>query len=273
MKPLKDIQKLIKQFNIEPRSEMRSKVLDEASELQRCRKQQNIPDTYTRRTIMKSRMTKFAAAAVIIIAAVIGINVFTGTPAYAIEQTAEALKSVQSLRMTITNNSQPMELLMWINPQTGLADHIRMDMPNSGDVTIVVPGQSYIYRKQKGEITLLDQEVHTNDLNFKDPINSLIEETNALGGQLIITKSFSELAQQEMIVVTIIRQDESLAGEFLIDPDSTLPIYMGIATEDEQLNYMGPIEYNVDVPEDAFEFTIFEDAKVIDNRPEERKAG
>ncbi|MHC4637476.1 MAG: zf-HC2 domain-containing protein [Planctomycetota bacterium] len=223
------------------------------------------------RQIMNSRITKLAAAAMAITVA--GIFILTASrPSYAIAQTVDALSEAQNLRMTITNNSQLAEMLMLINPQTGIADHIRMDKQDTGDVIITIPGQSYIYSKDKNEVTLLGQELLTNDLNFKDVINSLIKQTNASNGHLKITKTFNKLAQQKVVVVTIIRQDESIAGEFLIDPYSKLPIYIGIEAQEGQLSYMGPIEYNINIPEDAFEFTIPKGAKVIDNRSDELKS-
>ncbi|MHC4069164.1 MAG: tetratricopeptide repeat protein [Planctomycetota bacterium] len=48
------------------------------------------------RIIMKSRITKLAAAAVIVLAAIIGFNIFRGTPVWAIGQTIEALENVHS---------------------------------------------------------------------------------------------------------------------------------------------------------------------------------
>ena len=91
MKSLKDIQKIITEFNIKPRPEMRSKVLDEALKIQRNRKQQNTSDAYIWRIIMKSRIVKLAAAAVIILIAVLAFTLLdkSVTPAYAIEQTIE----------------------------------------------------------------------------------------------------------------------------------------------------------------------------------------
>ena len=69
------------------------------------------------RIIMKSRITKLAAAAVIIIAVLIGINHFGGsvdiaTPAYALEQTIQASHSVQYLHIraiTPSHEDQPVE--------------------------------------------------------------------------------------------------------------------------------------------------------------------
>ena len=79
MKSLKDIEQLVTKHTIKPRSEMRSKALNDALELQQNRNKQRTPDTHTWRIIMQSRMTKFTAAAVIIIAVLTGIYQITGS--------------------------------------------------------------------------------------------------------------------------------------------------------------------------------------------------
>ena len=79
MKSLNDIKQLVKNTKIKPTSEMRSKVLDEALKLQRNQNQQGISDTHIWRIIVKSKITKFAAAAVVIVAVLIGINQFGGS--------------------------------------------------------------------------------------------------------------------------------------------------------------------------------------------------
>ena len=224
-------------------------------------------------TIMHSKITKPIAAAIILAGAFLLLTLFNKTmpTVYAVEQTVKAMQGVRNLRLTISNGPKRMEMVMLINPQTGYADHIRMEAPDSGDVTITIPGQTYIYNKGKNEVTLLGQELLTNDLNFKDVINSVIEQTQATGGQIEILNQYNELAARKVISVTIIRKDDSIAGQFLIDPESNLPVYFGIDASG-QLNYMGPIQYNVDIPEDAFEFVIPDGVKVVDNRSEELKS-
>lgn len=218
------------------------------------------------RIVMK--ITKPIAAAIVILAGVFSLTFLDTTvaPAYAIEQTVEAFKGVYNLRIIISDGPAGVETFMLINRQTGMADHIRMDHRGTGDVTITVPGQSYVFSKQKNEVMLLGEELLRNDLNFRDVINSLIELTHAADGGIRIVNAFHELTQQKVIAVTLIRKDESVAGEFLIDPESRLPMFIGTEA-DGRLNYMGPIEYNVEIAENAFKFIIPEDATVIDNRP------
>ncbi len=101
MKSLKDIKNRVKQFNVNPRSEMRNKVLGEALEIQRNQKQKSTSDKYTWRTIMKSRRAQFAAAAVAILATYLCLQIPKGlvAPAYALQDTIEAYNSVRYLHV------------------------------------------------------------------------------------------------------------------------------------------------------------------------------
>jgi outer membrane lipoprotein-sorting protein len=275
MKPAEKIEQLLKNMNITPDPDRNQQTLDAILGAQ-AETNQQIPEEVKPqiwRIIMHNKMTKHIVAAMIILAAIFSLVFFEKavSPAYAVEQTVEALRGVQNLRIKMTSGSKAVELLMLVNQQTGLADRIRMDDRETGDVTITIPDQTYMYNKQKNEVTFLAQKILVNDLNFKDVINSLIEQTHAVGGQLKITNRLDELAGQNVIVVTITRKDSSVAGEFLINPKSNLPIYIGTGTPSGQLNYMGPIEYNVQIAKDAFEFSIPKDAKVTDNRPDELK--
>ena len=79
MKSLKDIKKLVTKFKVKPTSEMKSRVLDEALQMQRNQNQQTTSDTNTWRLIMKNKTIKLAIAASLIIATLIGINHLGGS--------------------------------------------------------------------------------------------------------------------------------------------------------------------------------------------------
>ena len=81
MKSPEDIEKLIVETQIKPRSEMRSKVLPDALKVQEelnVKRRAGV-SFHTWRTIMKSRITKITATAVIITAILVGINQFDGS--------------------------------------------------------------------------------------------------------------------------------------------------------------------------------------------------
>ena len=79
MKSLKDVENSVTQFNVNPRSEMRSRVLDEALDIQRGRKQKSTSDIYVWTKIMRSQIGKLAVAAVVIVAVMLGVDQFWGT--------------------------------------------------------------------------------------------------------------------------------------------------------------------------------------------------
>lgn len=74
MKSLKETRKLVKQFEVKPRSEMRSKVFDDALKLQQSQCGQHASDTTIGSYIMHTKRIKFIAAAIVLIAA--GISLF-----------------------------------------------------------------------------------------------------------------------------------------------------------------------------------------------------
>lgn len=220
---------------------------------------------------LHSHMTKYAAAVILLAAGLISLKFYQNArPSfYTINQTIEALNTVSSVQMPVTN-SMGSEMIMSINPLTGKADRLRMENPDTGEVTITIPGRTYACNQLKNEVTLLPQEMLSLDLNFKRLFSSIVENNDAIGGKIEILHAFSELAGKEVIFVNILRKNRSIAGKVLIDPKSRLPIYIGIDAGG-QLSYIGPIRYNVEIEEDTFKFIIPEDAKVIDMLPEDGK--
>ena len=100
------VERLIKKINVIPRAQTHDKTLDDALAAQEEWKNEqsaNIePNIW--RIIMKSRMTKFAVAAGIIIAVLIGINQFDGSidlakPVYGITDVPELFQEARTIHM------------------------------------------------------------------------------------------------------------------------------------------------------------------------------
>lgn len=98
MRSADNIEKQISNFNIDVNPDTDRRMLDEILHTQANTHRSSQVDLW--RIIMKSRITKFAAAAVIIAGFAIGINLFTATPAWAIEQTIEAMKQYNGAYLT-----------------------------------------------------------------------------------------------------------------------------------------------------------------------------
>ena len=103
MKPPEEIKNLLKQSAVFVSSEKNDKILNAAvtvyEKTQKGKSDRSKLNIW--RIIMKSKMTKFATAG-IIFAIIIGFSMLKGTPVWAIEQTIQALKNIQTVTITGT---------------------------------------------------------------------------------------------------------------------------------------------------------------------------
>ena len=136
MRSTENIKKLIKnlKLHIDTNSEADQRILDEL--LQAQEKSQKIEPTFAslkiRRQIMKSPITKIAAAAVVIIAVTLSIHIWDKSIplAYAIEQTIEANNNVRYLHIKIyaADEKEPRE--GWLEfDRDGQATKARIHLP------------------------------------------------------------------------------------------------------------------------------------------------
>jgi hypothetical protein len=126
-----------------------------------------------REYIMKSQITKLAAAAVIILAVVLTINLWNES-AYALTDTIEASHSVRYLHIKSfrQNEDEPKEF--WIEfYRDGEVKNVRMHMPewdspeDGAIVTIWKENKAQVwYKKKKSLITMGDKTVAANTLKF-----------------------------------------------------------------------------------------------------------
>lgn len=218
-------------------------------------------------------LIKSLAAAVVLVAGLLCTMTLykkSSPAAYSLRQTVKALGAVRSVQMAVVNDPARSRITMLINPETGRADYVRRQSQETGDVTITIPGQTYAYVKAKNEVTLASKDVSGSSLNFRDFVNSLIYQTRAKGPRIVIFKGYNDLAGTDVVTVSIVRKNKTLAGRLLIDPETKLPIFIAIDSNG-QLIYYGPVEYDVKIDNKDFEFVIPEGASVIDTRPEELK--
>lgn len=119
------------------------------------------------RNIMKSRISKFAAAAVIIIAVALSIIYLdTATPAYALEQTIQASHSVRYIHTKSfwTGHEEPTEA--WIEfDVTGEVRNVRMHLPawtepHDGDKEVVWKyNKAHLWIKKKNIFVVMKDNV------------------------------------------------------------------------------------------------------------------
>jgi len=167
MKSFKDIKKIVTKFNVKPRPEMRSKILDEALDIQRNKSRQNISGTYTWRTVMTSKIIKYAAAAVIITAGIIVINQFGGsvdisTKVYAIEQSIEAMKDIRNFHFQHISPDGDLFKESWVQYDTdGYLKNIRVNFSFSKYDMVAVwkDGLLKQWREDKNRLEIIENEL------------------------------------------------------------------------------------------------------------------
>ena len=163
------IEKLAKEIRIQPDVINKDRILaDAANALDRSIAAKALAARMSLwRTIMNSRITKFAAAAVVIIAAVFSVKIIgsSASPAYAIEQTIQAHHTVRYLHVRgygAEHNGEPNEF--WVEcDEAGRVKNVRLYFPETEDGPKVVvwnQGKAQVWFKKKNScITIRDEKV------------------------------------------------------------------------------------------------------------------
>jgi outer membrane lipoprotein-sorting protein len=225
------------------------------------------------REIMRSSITKLAAAVVIIATVVFGIHLLdkSATPAWAIEDTIKALENIYAVKMSgsvsqINENGEKAkgDFVLWAKP--------REDGTGSKEVRFEVPGQiivvdasekTYFYYPKQNSVSIKEFEnFHIQpwiDSRFFHIIKKFTENWRVSYGK-------DEETGKESIFVTCQYSDEPKSWWFEFDSETKLPVrfkqWTNINFQGEPEFYAAKIEYNPDLPEGIFEFKIPEGAKV-----------
>lgn len=171
MRPMEDIENQIKKLRYKAGAGAHSRILDNILLAVDSRQKLAGPHLNIWRVIMKSRVTKLGAAAVIIIAVVFSITFLNKlvTPAYAIEQTIEAGQDVLYLHFyhypSLDSNAPDKEA--WLEyDDGGQIKNIRVNWYNqpSGDMPAAAvwkEGRLQYWWKKKKKLKSFEDEIYT----------------------------------------------------------------------------------------------------------------
>ncbi|MHC4758747.1 MAG: tetratricopeptide repeat protein [Planctomycetota bacterium] len=228
------------------------------------------------RVIMKNKMTKFAASAVIIIGVFIGINMLNGTPAWAIEQTIEALKKVQTIVISGTggyNDSEYLPFKCWIklNDENG---NLLMRFESPQEIVVVQGDKVYYRRPGSKRVKILEgHSVHNLKFWYK-----IMELSPWLSGKILETlKPLADDWQEEYgkdektgrdcVFVNCSYKQLSASFWFVFDIESKLIVeakHWSNPGYKEPVNlYANSFVYNKDISDETFDFEIPDGAKII----------
>lgn len=235
-------------------------------------------------TIMHSRITKLAAAAVIIIAAIAGVTLISQSVpvAYAIEQTIQAHHSVRYLHIKkyIEDCNEPGEFWVECN-ETGRVKNVRLYFPTSedGPKVVVCEGKAQVWFKRKNSfITVRDEKVSAEMLKLVqecDPrlaVERLYEQEKQNNIKLDINKP-SDKTQSIMVTVDFTSSDRR---EILfVDQATKLVTILETYEQTEQgyelISTQEYYDYNIPIDEKIFTFEgeLPEDVVKIDQTTQE----
>jgi hypothetical protein len=280
MKPADEIKRLINKSDVRTSSQVDKRILGEALEhLEKLRQQESAgtrPDIW--RTIMTSSITKIAAAAVIVIAAVLAINLWNRSmpAAYALEQTIQANHTVRYLHIKdfdAKHSAEPKEF--WIEfYEDGQVKNVRMqfplwDSPDDGPKVVVwQENKAKVWFKQKGTLlTVNDQTVAELMLMVVvkcDPRLAMerLYEQEQQGKVTVEIDEPSDKAQPIIVTATYLNTDSLPGMRQVLSVDRATKLVSAVKfyqLRDGAYQYIGKQEYSdYNQPIEAEMFTLNE---------------
>lgn len=222
------------------------------------------------RMIMNSRITKPAAVAAIVLVVVLGVILIgrSATPAYAIEQTIQAMRSLKSVRAYCTDwDGSKGETLVQIDPETGQEEYYYSDIGNL--LIVATPEKTFYYHKDKNLVRIRNEHVLAAEVRFSRLFEDLPDLIERLNGKLDFKSEFDQDLQKQVIRIYayIPAQKDFGEKEFIInvDPKTKLPINTQTlkSAPGQGVKSVDRLEYNVEIPQGLFDFEIPEGAKVV----------
>jgi outer membrane lipoprotein-sorting protein len=222
------------------------------------------------RIIMNSKVTKLATVAVVILAVVVGVTLIdrSSTPAYAIEQTIQAMRSVSSVRAYCTDwDGSKGESWAQLDPETGQEEYHYSDQGNL--LIVATPQKTYYYYKDKNLVRIRNEYVPASEVRLSRLFEDLADFIQKYNGKLDFQSEFDQDLQNEVIRIHgyIPAQGDFGEKEFIISVDlkTKLPINIETikAAPGQGVKSVDRIEYNVPIPQGLFDFEIPEGAEVV----------
>lgn len=224
------------------------------------------------RIIMKSRITKLATAAGIGIVILLSLMVWDRSvqPAYAVDQTIEAMRNVEVVHI-FGRDWDDAEVEVWLkaNAETGMTDSCSIDERAAARLTVGTPTKTFHFDRKANTVTIIDGSAVMTWVRWGRFFEDMRRITERVGGEIHSHGGRDPETQQRVIVLQM--TSDAFDIEALIDPESKLPIRVYVVRGDQPhpllgLKHADRIEYGQPLPEGIFDFEIPEGAQVVRER-------
>lgn len=270
MKSAEKIEQLVKKIRFSPRACANERILEYTEAVLKQKVDKAKSDRFELniwRIIMNKPITKITtvAAVLVIIASTVALLDHLAKPAYAIEQTIEAMRNIITVHF-FARDWQNRELETWIkvNPETGGNDCHYLNEPELGQISISTPEITYFYHPEENKVRIVEGQALRSDVRFgrfiEDVLDKLIEPEH---GEIQINKEYDPNTAKEVIILWAESSEYEI--EAFIDPETKLPIRINFAKAipGQIIKSIDEIYYNEPLPEGLFDFEIPEGAQVI----------
>ena len=264
MMPKERIEKLIKKINVTPRAQMHTRTLNDALEAQEKSKNEQSANLRPNiwRIIMKSRMTKLSAAAIVLIAVILSIK--SVTPAYAIEQTIEAMQEINSVHLFGRGwDGKKFEIWTTVDPETGRPERYYMRHLEFGVTIVSTPEVSYQHVEMLNSVFISKGQLFNMNIRFDQILEDMVEGADEKG--IRIRERKDPVTGEKLYVIDI--ESEFNEWRFIIDTRTKLPVSMHCIRSEQPGEFARDIDkfrFDEQVPADMFEFQIPEGVNVVD---------
>lgn len=287
MKSLKDIKNRIKQFDVNPRSEMRKRVLDEALEIQRNRTRKSTSDTYRLKIIMKSKITKIAAAAVVVLVVVLFVSFLdkSVTPTYALEDTIKANNSLRYVHTEYFEGQRDdVAKECWLEfDESGRTKNLRINWSEwfaGGGVVVWNENETKSWSPKSNTLTIFNDEIYNSrvdEMKESDDPRQIVEQLHDQNAKGLVKIEIDDSGKKEdPIVATVTYLPDSTKRGYrkvlFVDRSTYFTTKMELyVLKEGEYSYYGVIKYfDFNVPIDKRMFNLADefpkDARIIDKR-------
>lgn len=283
--------KIKKDLNFIASETLKKRLLTDVLNTHQKLTQINLPENRLNiwRIIMKNKISKIASAAVILIAVALSVTIIDRltTPAWAIEQTIQALKETKSVIIsgtTVYDSSNYLEFKCWVKFDSE-NNNLLMRFESPREIVVVRGDKAYSRKPGSKRVQVFEGSSIRNNLTL---CSEIIELSPWLKGKIM--KSFKLLAHdwqeefltdektgREIVSVNCSFKKIDASFAFVFDVESKLIIE---GKQWNNPNYKDPVNiyansfvYNEDIPDETFNFEMPENAKVIHivNDPEKQR--
>ncbi|HUT47059.1 MAG TPA: hypothetical protein VMX36_12295 [Sedimentisphaerales bacterium] len=291
MKPADNIYKLIKKLQVEPSADVDRKVHNRITKA--LEKWKKTKSAYTQpnfwRMIIKSKITKIATAAVLMLVVVLLINFLdkSVTPAYSLEQTIQANNTLRYLHTKYFHGERnDLAKECWLEfDESGRTKNLRINWSAvyGSEVVVWNENETKIWNAKNNFLNIFNDEIYTfrvHEMKESDDPKLIVEQLHDQDAKGLVKIEIDESGnKKDPIVVTVTYLPDSpkygSRKVLFVDRSTYLTTRMELyVLKEGKYTYLGVIKYfdsNVPIDEKMFSLAdeVPKDARLIDIRAQD----